>query len=36
MKTLEEMAAEIWEDIKDHPDDCECVDCYEYYILTQK
>lgn len=33
---LEALRAELWEQTKDHPDSCDCVPCWEYYIVTEK
>ncbi len=27
---------EHWPTVKDHPDDCECTDCWEYIAITEK
>jgi hypothetical protein len=29
-------AEELWFEIEDHPQDCGCVSCWEYIVLTQK
>lgn len=33
---IETYTDEVYELIKDHPDECSCDDCWEFYILTQK
>ena len=32
----EQMLVEMWEEIKDHSDTCDCVTCWEYYVFTEK
>ena len=36
MDAFNALVDQYWAIVKDHPDECDCIDCWEYYVLTEK